>query len=164
MLPKYFSGKKKPLVDGSIGISMATNGDLMGSKVRFWAVSGSTSWPGLAWVTFAQEKVMRAGQEQTALSLRLVLCVYTDIPGDFCTLFGLMLKCRDVGQRPGWQWWQIGGAAAGACGAGGAGKAPAEPRSGRKVCCGMQELWSISCSALVFQELCVCCGRDRVDF
>lgn len=76
--------KKNPLVDGSIGISMATNGDLMGSQVKFWAVSGSTSWPGLAWVTFARQKVMRAGQEQAALKARLVLRVHTDIPGDFC--------------------------------------------------------------------------------
>lgn len=73
--------------------------------------------------------------------------MYTDIPGVFCTFFGLTLKSRDVGQCPGWQWWEIGGAAAGACRTGGAGKAPAEPRSGGKVCCGMQELWSISCLA-----------------
>lgn len=104
--------KKKPSVDGSIGISMATNGDLMGSKVKFWAVSGSTAWPGLAWVTFALQKVVRVGEEQTALRGRLLLCVYTDIPGDFCACFGLTLQSRDVGRCPGWQWgW---GQAAGA--------------------------------------------------
>lgn len=63
--------------------------------------------------------------------------------------------------RPGWQWGQIGGAAAGACQAGGAGRVPAEPPEGLWWDAGAVEHLLLS---LVFRELCVCCGRDRVDF
>lgn len=66
----------------------------MGSKVKFWAVSGSTSWPGLAWVTFARQKVVRAGWERTAL-IQGSFCVCTLI---FLVVFVLPLDgCRDAG-------------------------------------------------------------------
>lgn len=68
--------------------------------------------------------------------------MYTDIPGAFCTSFGLTLKSKDVGRGPGWQCGQIGAAAAGACRAGGAGEVPAEPHAGGRFVVGCRSCGS----------------------
>lgn len=69
----------------------------------------------------------------------------TDIPGDFCTCCGLTLKCRDVGHRlaVGTDWWCSSRCLSGRW----CRKGSCRTSCWGKVCCGMQELWSISCSA-----------------
>lgn len=89
---------------------------------------------------------------------RLVLRVYTDIPGGFCASFGWMLRCRGVLGGSG----AVAGAAAGACRAGGAGGSCRTSHEGRFL------VGCRSCGASPAQPgvpgALVCCGRDRVHF
>lgn len=140
------SGKKN-LVDGSIAISIATNGDSTGSKVTFWngqlchvAISPGLSDPNKhAWEQMTEGWIRTKCSEMESL-----LCsTCRRISGDFCTFLVSRCKFGDQGQCPVWKRWtsEVLQRRAGRAGAVGSAARQAEQRTGGsgsllQTCCG----------------------------